>query len=91
MLELVCFGDVATTQAIFRALAGQEEKPQLAIVVSTLVIATLVNPLHQRIQSFIDRRFYRSRYDAAKTLGLLGQAQGRDQPERAERRSGGGG
>ena len=68
MLGLVYVGGVATTQAISSALTGQEEQPQLAIVVSTLVIAALFNSLRRRIQSFIDRRFYRSKYDAAKTL-----------------------
>jgi hypothetical protein len=67
-LALTYFGGVATTQAIFRALTGQEHQPQLAIVVSTLVIAALFNPLRLRIQGFIDRRFYRSKYDARKTL-----------------------
>ncbi len=68
MLATVYFGGVATTEALFRALTGQKQQPQLAIVVSTLVIAALFNPLRRRIQAFIDRRFYRRRYDARKTL-----------------------
>ena len=67
-LALVYFGGVATTQLVFRALTGQQQQPQLAIVVSTLVIAALFNPLRRRLQAFIDRRFYRSTYDARKTL-----------------------
>jgi hypothetical protein len=80
MLALIYFGGVATTQAIFRALTGQEQQPQLAIVVSTLVIAALFNPLRRRIQSFIDRRFYRSKYDARKTLEAF-SAKLRDETE----------
>jgi hypothetical protein len=68
MLALIYFGSVATTQAIFRALTGQEEQPQLAVVVSTLAIAALFMPLRHRIQSFIDRLFYRRKYDARRTL-----------------------
>jgi hypothetical protein len=68
MLVALYFGGVATTQAIIQALTGREELPQIAIVASTLVIAALFNPLRRHIQSFIDRRFYRNKYDAAKTL-----------------------
>ncbi len=67
-LALVYLGGVATTQGVFRVLTGQEQQPQLAVVISTLVIAALFNPLRRRIQGFIDRRFYRSKYDARKTL-----------------------
>jgi MFS family permease len=68
MLALVYLGGVATTQAIFRTLTSQEQQPQLAIVISTLAIAALFSPLRRSIQSFIDRRFYRRKYDARKTL-----------------------
>jgi hypothetical protein len=68
MLALIYFGGVATTQALFRVLTGQERQPQLAVVVSTLAIAALFMSLRRRIQSFIDRRFYRRKYDARKTL-----------------------
>jgi hypothetical protein len=68
MLVGVYVGGVTLAQTIFRSLTGQEQQPQLAVVVSTLVIAALFNPLRRRIQAVVDRRFYRSKYDARKTL-----------------------
>ena len=65
-LVALYFGGVVGMQAAFRAITGQEST--LAVVASTLAIAALFNPLRRRVQSFVDRRFYRSRYDARKTL-----------------------
>src|SRR5215208_596068 len=79
-LALVYFGVVTATQALFRTLTGQQELPQLVVVASTLLIAALFNPLRRRIQSFIDRRFYRRKYDARKTLETF-SAQLRDQTD----------
>lgn len=68
MLALVYFGGVTVTQFLFQTLTSQERLPQLVVVASTLLIAALFNPLRHRIQSFIDRSFYRRKYDARKTL-----------------------
>jgi hypothetical protein len=69
-LLLVYLGGVVSLQYAFRALAGGNS--QLAIVASTLAIAALFNPLRRRIQGFIDHRFYRRKYDAAKVLEQFG-------------------
>jgi hypothetical protein len=65
MLAVVYFGGVTAMQAIFHTLTGQEQ-PQLAVVVSTLAIAALFTPLRRRIQSSIDRRLYRKKYDGPR-------------------------
>jgi hypothetical protein len=66
MLVALYFGGIVLLQGVFVLLTGQ--RSTLAVVASTLLIAALFNPLRHRIQSFIDRRFYRRKYDARKTL-----------------------
>jgi hypothetical protein len=68
-LALIYFGGVVGLQYAFRALTAQGST--LAVVASTLAIAALFNPLRRRVQSFVDRRFYRRKYDAAKTLAAF--------------------
>ena len=65
-LVALYFGGIVVLQRLFVVLTGQ--KSTLAVVASTLFIAALFNPLRHRIQGFIDRRFYRRKYDARKTL-----------------------
>jgi hypothetical protein len=65
-LVTLYFGGIVLLQKVFMALTG--EKSTLAVVASTLLIAALFTPLRHRIQSFIDRRFYRRKYDVRKTL-----------------------
>jgi hypothetical protein len=69
MLVALYFVGIVVLQRVFVALTGQ--RSTLAVVASTLLIAALFNPLRRRIQRFIDRRFYRRKYDAAKTLATF--------------------
>jgi hypothetical protein len=72
LLGIVYFGGVVLLQQLFGKVTDQEGSP-LAIVLSTLVIAALFNPLRGRLQNFIDRRFYRSKYDAEQAMAKFAQ------------------
>src|SRR5829696_4486828 len=78
ILVALYFGGIVVLQRVFVLLTGQQST--LAVVASTLLIAALFTPLRRRIQSFIDRRFYRRKYDARKTLEAF-SAQLRDETD----------
>jgi hypothetical protein len=71
LMALVYLGAVVVLQGIFTVIGGQQ-RSELVTVLSTLTIAALFVPLRNRVQKFIDHRFYRSKYDAARVLAQFG-------------------
>jgi hypothetical protein len=78
VLAIVYFGSITLIQGGITAVTSTQSS--LAIVLSTLLIAALFNPLRQRVQKFVDRRFYRQQYDAQQVLAQFAQT-ARDEVE----------
>lgn len=72
ILAAVYVSVVIGAQSLVQALTGQRGQRPVVIVASTLLIATLFDPLRRHLQAFIDRRFYRRTYNAARTLAAFG-------------------
>jgi hypothetical protein len=77
VLAVAYLGSVLVLQSVFQAVTGEGQSP-LVVVLSTLAIAALFGPVRGRVQAGIDRRFFRRKYDAARTLAAFG-AQARDE------------
>jgi hypothetical protein len=74
LLALIYFAGVIGLQALVQTLSGARSLPPIAVVATTLLIAALFDPLRRTVQALIDRRFYRGKYDAARTLAAFGAA-----------------
>jgi hypothetical protein len=74
MLSALYAGLIIAIEGITGAITGPKSQQPLILVISTLVIAALFTPLRKRLQNFIDRRFYRRKYDAARTLETFSAA-----------------
>jgi hypothetical protein len=72
LLGALYFGLIIGAQTLIRLVTGQQQQSQVIIVLSTLLIAALVQPLRRGLQTTIDQRFYRRKYDAARTLQAFG-------------------
>jgi hypothetical protein len=82
ILAAIYFGSVIVLQGVFQAVTGQGQNP-LVVVLSTLGIAALFGPVRGRVQNAIDRRFYRKKYDATRTLARFA-AGARDETDLAQ-------